>query len=107
MFGFYYSGLSIIFPLDFDTNIVRGAVSTVKELLGHKDIKMTLRYAHLAPGHKRKAVHILDRIMDKNEEVNLYNGYNLGTMSKQNLHSECPKPFVNMIGATGFEPATS
>jgi integrase len=35
-------------------------ITTVKELLGHKDIKMTLRYAHLAPAHKAKAVDILD-----------------------------------------------
>ena len=33
---------------------------TVQELLGHKDMRMTLKYAHLAPDHVRKAVEILD-----------------------------------------------
>ena len=29
---------------------------TIKELMGHKDITMTMRYAHLIPDQKRKAV---------------------------------------------------
>ncbi|MBK7142036.1 MAG: site-specific integrase [bacterium] len=33
---------------------------TVKELMGHKSITMTLRYAHLSPDHKRKAIESLD-----------------------------------------------
>jgi integrase len=39
---------------------------TVSELLGHKDIKMTMRYAHLAPAHKAKAVDILDKALKAN-----------------------------------------
>ena len=31
-------------------------LATVKEIMGHKDIAMTLRYSHLAPNHKRKAM---------------------------------------------------
>ncbi len=38
-------------------------ITTVQELLGHKHLTMTLRYAHLAPSHKVKAVEILDSIL--------------------------------------------
>ncbi len=39
-------------------------INTVRELLGHKDITMTLRYSHLAPRHKQHAVDILSKKMD-------------------------------------------
>ena len=39
-------------------------ITTVKELLGHKSLTMTLRYAHLAPSHKVKAVEILNNTLN-------------------------------------------
>ena len=39
-------------------------ITTVSRLLGHKSLKMTLRYSHLAPAHMRKAVDILDNTIN-------------------------------------------
>ena len=38
---------------------------TVKELLEHKDISMTLRYTHLSTDHKQQAVHRLEHFGEK------------------------------------------
>ena len=41
--------------------IMRGAsIKEVQELLGHKTMTMTLRYAHLSQEHKKKAVSLLN-----------------------------------------------
>lgn len=59
----------------FASHLVMNGVdlTTVKELLGHKEIKMTLRYSHLAPEHKTKAVSCLNRIFSnqKNQLIQL------------------------------------
>lgn len=35
-------------------------LKAVQELLGHTDIRLTMRYAHLAPSATRAAVEVLD-----------------------------------------------
>jgi site-specific recombinase XerD len=46
----------------FASHLVMSGVDvvTVQQLLGHAHINMTMRYAHLAPEHRAKAVRALD-----------------------------------------------
>ncbi len=54
----------------FASHLVMNGVdlTTVKELLGHKSLNMTLRYSHLAPEHRTKAVKVLDNVFRNTAE---------------------------------------
>ncbi|WKZ17507.1 MAG: tyrosine-type recombinase/integrase [Candidatus Jettenia sp. CY-1] len=54
-------------------------LTTVKELMGYKDFKVTLRYVYLAPNHKVKAVDTLDNILTTKSTIQKL--YNLGETS--------------------------
>jgi hypothetical protein len=57
-------------------------ITTVKELLGHKTLTITLRYSHLAPSHKTSAVDVLDGVIGNQKKTKL-----------QKLYSHCPVIF--------------
>ena len=48
-------------------------IRTVQELMGHKTIAMTLRYSHLSPDHKRRAIEALDRRVSEKSPINFHN----------------------------------
>ena len=57
-------------------------LTTVKELLGHKTLIMILRYAHLAPSHKVKAVEALDGVLNEKASIT-------STEKRDNLEIGC------------------
>ncbi len=74
-------------------------LNTVRELLRHKSIKMTLRYAHLSPGFKQAAVENLDTYWTPASKLLrdipfVKNCKSLKFMVDKNM------------GGTGFEPVT-
>jgi integrase len=64
----------------FASNLVMNGtdLKTVQELLGHRNIKTTLRYSHLSQAHKKKAV---DRLFNKKR----------GAVSKQPPELQAPR----------------
>jgi integrase len=48
-------------------------IRTVQELMGHKTIAMTLRYSHLSPDHKRKAMEALESKFSGKSPINFHN----------------------------------
>ena len=57
-------------------------IRTVQELMGHKTIAMTLRYSHLSPDHKRKAMEALESKFPAKSPINFHNTPHSAPLSK-------------------------
>lgn len=59
----------------FASRLVMAGVDlrTVQELMGHKSILMTMRYAHLSPDHKRAAMETLEQRFSAPSPANIPN----------------------------------
>ena len=78
-------------------------LTTVKELLGHKTLTMTLRYAHLAPSHKVRAVDILDNALHESSTIQKSGFTMISTGGSKTM--TCAK-CLNLIGGSAWESKT-
>jgi integrase len=62
-----------------------GSLSALKEILGHADLKMTLRYAHLAPEHLRSEIVRTER------RSHTTDGASVATTSQESAYEVSPR----------------
>jgi len=74
-------------------------LNTVRELMRHKSLKMTLRYAHLSPGFKQAAVERLDTYWTPDDTLR-----NVVREVERSKSFELKEEGV--VGGTGLEPVT-
>jgi integrase len=69
----------------FASRLVMAGVDlrTVQELMGHKSIAMTVRYAHLSQGHKRAAMEALESRFSEKSPANFRNTPSDGSFAPQ------------------------
>jgi hypothetical protein len=73
-------------------------IRTVQELMGHKTISMTLRYAHLSPDHKRAAIDALEQRFSKKSPANFHNTPSSAS-STEDEKLQTPRPFTAIRAA--------
>mgnify|MGYP001154716684 CR=1 FL=1 len=86
--------------------ILKGAsLKVVQEILGHKTMTMTLRYAHLSQEHKKEAVNLLNGLTASEKVFCHKSVTNHDLDTKEGLQNS-RNPLKSLVGARGFEPPT-
>ncbi len=78
-------------------------IATLSKILGHKSLKMTMKYAHLAPAHLQKAVFVMDEVY--NLPNNSPTGTKLVQSNEKGLASD-GQPSDFLVELRGIEPLT-
>jgi len=79
-------------------------LETVKEIMGHRDIETTLRYAHLAPDHLKDGV---NRGSLFGSEIKTDSGTLTETTTKERVaEAGSVQPLDFVVRPTGLEPVT-
>jgi integrase len=70
-----------------------GSLKALKEILGHKDIKMTMRYAHLSKEFAKEEIQILNGLTSQKKRASV-------TSNAPNSKSHCHKTVKSSDSAT-------
>lgn len=70
------------------SHLVMGGVdlTTVSRILGHKDLKMTLRYSHLSPLHLTSAINVLDNALSEKPVSNSVSQFYHNLVSEETVY---------------------
>ncbi len=73
-------------------------IVTLSKILGHKILKQTMKYAHLAPAHLQKAVFVMDDVYRVSTDTKLAQSNEKGSVNND-------QPFENLVELRGKSPA--
>jgi len=74
-------------------------IATLSKILGHKSLKQTMKYAHLAPAHIQKAMFVMDDV------YRVPSGTKLVQSTEKGLTRE-GQALENLVELRGIEPLT-
>jgi len=77
-----------------------GSLRALQQILGHRKIETTMRYAHLSPDHKIKAVNLLNGLTALSENAH---GTKWAQMTIPKFRPVC-NYLKLLVGTRGFEP---
>ena len=75
------------------TGIVIG-YSNKHAVLGHKDIKTALRYAHLVPAHKKNTINVLDTLLAPSPNITPATNFTITSQSTKKESAESANSLI-------------